>query len=172
MPLIKPVRGFTPKFGNNCFIAENATVVGDFICGDDCSFWFNAVVRADVNSIHLGNRVNVQDGVVIHCTYEKSKTIVGDDVSIGHNAILHGCTIHDRVLVGMGSIIMDGAEVHSGAIIAAGAIVLENTIIGENELWAGVPAKKIKMVDAENAQFFITRTAKNYMKYASWFEEE
>ncbi len=172
MAFIQSVRGFTPSLGKDCFLAENATIVGDFTCGDQCSFWFNSVVRADVNTIRLGNRVNVQDGVVIHCTYEKSITTIGDDVSIGHNAIVHGCEIKDRVLIGMGSIIMDGASVHSGAIIAAGAVVLENTIIGENELWAGVPARKIKQVDPSKSEFFITRTADNYIQYAKWFENE
>ena len=167
-PVIQEVRGKSPQLGKDCFVAENATIVGDFICGDQCSFWFNSVTR--VNAVRFGNRVNVQDGVVIHCTYKKSKTLVGNNVSIGHNAVVHGCTIHDNVLIGMGSVIMDGAIVHSGSIVAAGAVVLENSVIGENELWAGVPAKKIKVVDADTTQFFIDRTAKNYVKYASWFK--
>lgn len=171
MALIKSVRGFTPVFGENCFLAENSTIVGDFICGDECSFWFNSVSRGDVNSIRLGNRVNIQDNVVIHCTFEKSKTIVGNNVSIGHNAVIHGCTIHDNVLVGMSSVIMDGVLIESGSLIAAGAVVLENTHIKANELWGGVPAKKIKDVSHETSEFFIKRTAKNYVKYASWFKE-
>lgn len=170
--LIKTVRGYTPQFGEDCYIAENATIVGDFSCGDECSFWFNSVVRADVNGIHLGNRVNVQDGAVIHCTYEKSKTIIGNNVSIGHNATIHGCTVHDNVLIGMNSVVMDNAVIHSGAIIAAGAVVLENTIVEANSIYAGVPAKKIKTVDPETQQFFVERTAKNYVKYSSWFKED
>ncbi len=172
MAFILPVRGFVPKFGENCFTAPNSTIVGDFICGDDCSFWFNSVIRADVNSIRLGDKVNVQDNVVIHCTYEKSQTIIGHNVSIGHNAVIHGCEIKDNVLVGMSSVVMDGAVIESGAVIAAGAVILENTHVKANELWGGVPAKKIKDVSRETAQFFIERTANNYVKYASWFQED
>ena len=140
MALIKSVRGFTPKLGEQCFLAENATIAGDFICGDQCSFWFNSVCRGDVNSIRLGNRVNIQDGAIIHCTYEKSVTEVGNNVSVGHNAILHGCKIENNVLIGMGAIVMDNAIIKSGAIIAAGAVVLENTIVEQNTIYAGFPA--------------------------------
>ena len=171
MALIKSVRGFQPSFGENCFLAENATIIGDFSCGDHCSFWFNSVCRGDVNSIQLGNKVNIQDGAVIHCTFKKSKTIVGNNVSVGHNAILHGCTIEDNVLIGMGAIVMDNAVIQTGAIVAAGAVVLENQTVEKNCIYAGVPAKKIKEVDPNNHQFFIERTANNYLTYASWFTD-
>lgn len=172
MPLIKKVRNKEPHFGINCFIAENATIVGDFSCGDNCSFWFNSVCRADVNQIRLGDNVNVQDGAVLHCTFKKSVTEIGNNVSIGHNAIVHGCKIEDNVLVGMSAVIMDNAVVESGVIVAAGAVVLENAVLEKNSIYAGVPAKKIKEVDAENHGFFIERTAKNYIEYASWFQQE
>src|SRR5665213_1237963 len=139
MSLIISVKGISPAFGNNCFIAPNATIAGNVITGDDCSIWFNAVIRGDVNSIRLGNKVNVQDGAIIHCTYERAKTVIGNNVSIGHNAIVHGCVLNDNVLVGMGSIIMDGAEVGSNSIIAAGAVVLENTKIEQGVIYGGVP---------------------------------
>src|ERR1700750_727307 len=142
MPVILPVKGVSPTFGGNVFIAPNATIVGDVVMGDDCSIWFNAVVRGDVNSVRIGNKVNVQDGVIIHCTYQKAKTVIGNNVSIGHNAIVHGCTIQDNVLIGMGSIIMDNAVVHSNSIIAAGAVVLEGTICEAGSIYAGIPAKK------------------------------
>lgn len=171
MPIIKPVRGHTPQFGENCFIADNATIVGDFVCGPDCSFWFNSVVRGDVNSIRLGNKVNVQDGAVIHCTYEKTKTIVGNNVSIGHNAIIHGCTIGDNVLVGMGAIIMDDAKVADNVLIAAGAVVLERAKLESGFIYGGVPAKKLKALTKENFQHYIGRIANNYVLYASWFKE-
>ena len=169
MALIKPVNGVHPQMGSNCYLAENATVVGDVVMGDDCSIWFNAVVRGDVNSIRMGNKVNVQDGAVIHCTYQKTKTVIGDNVSIGHNAIVHGCTIHDNVLIGMGSIVMDGCVVHSHSIIAAGAVVLEGTIVEEGSIYAGVPAKKVKTVSEAMITGEIDRIANNYVKYASWF---
>ncbi|MFK7981000.1 MAG: gamma carbonic anhydrase family protein [Saprospiraceae bacterium] len=172
MPIIKPVRGFSPQFGENCFIAENATIVGDVTCGVDCSFWFNAVVRGDVNSIRIGNKVNIQDGAVIHCTYEKTKSIIGNNVSIGHNAIVHGCTIEDNVLVGMGAIIMDDAKVESNVLIAAGAVVLERAHLKSGFIYGGVPAKKIKALTKENFQHYIGRIADNYVLYASWFKEE
>src|SRR5687768_9943832 len=149
MSLILSVKGINPSFGNNCFIAPNATIAGDVVMGDDCSIWFNAVIRGDVNSIRLGNQVNVQDGAIIHCTYEKAKTVVGNNVSIGHNAIVHGCVIDDNVLVGMGAIVMDNAHIGSNSIIAAGAVVLENTIVEPGSIWAGVPAKKIKDIPKE-----------------------
>src|ERR1043165_1916971 len=149
MPVILPVKGFSPEFGKNCFLAENATIVGDVIIGDDCSIWFNAVVRGDVNSIRIGNKVNIQDGAVIHCTYQKAKTIIGSDCSIGHNAIVHGCTLEDHVLIGMGAIVMDHAVVEKYCIVAAGAIVLENTRLESGHIYAGAPAKKIKPITEE-----------------------
>ncbi|MEP7323148.1 MAG: gamma carbonic anhydrase family protein, partial [Saprospiraceae bacterium] len=156
MSIIKSVRGFTPTFGKNTFLAENSVVVGDVTMGDDCSVWFNAVVRGDVNFIKIGDRVNIQDGAVIHCTYEKSGTTIGDDVSIGHNAIVHGCTVHDRALIGMGAIVMDNAVVPSDCLVAAGAVVLENSILESGFIYAGVPAKKLKELSKENFDFFIT----------------
>jgi carbonic anhydrase/acetyltransferase-like protein (isoleucine patch superfamily) len=169
MPLILPVRGFTPAIGKDCFIAENATIVGDVILGDECSVWFSAVVRGDVNSIRTGNRVNIQDGAVLHCTYEKSKTILGNNVSIGHNAVVHGCTIHDNVLIGMGAIVMDLAVIESNVIVAAGAVVPENQVLESGYIYAGVPARKLKPIDPTNTDFFIRRTAENYVNYANWF---
>jgi len=169
MPVILPVKGVSPTIGNNCFIAPNATVVGDVVMGDDCSVWFNAVVRGDVNSIRMGNKVNVQDGAVIHCTYEKTKAIIGNNVSIGHNAIVHGCTIDDNVLVGMGAIVMDNCKVGSNSIIAAGAVVLENTIIEPGTIYAGVPAKKVKDISQELISGEINRIANNYLMYSGWF---
>ena len=170
MPTILPVEGVSPKFGENCFIAPNATVVGDVIMGNECSVWFNAVVRGDVNSIRLGNKVNVQDGAIIHCTYQRSQTIIGNNVSIGHNAIVHGCTVHDNVLIGMGSIIMDNAEIGSNSIIAAGAVVLEGTKVEEGSIWAGVPAKKVKNISKELISGEINRIADNYVRYSNWFK--
>ncbi|NER18261.1 gamma carbonic anhydrase family protein [Spongiivirga citrea] len=169
--IIKPVNGKSPQFGKNNFIAENATIVGEVTSGDDCSFWFNAVVRGDVNFIKLGNKVNVQDGAVIHCTYEKFATTVGDNVSIGHNAIVHGCTIHDNVLIGMGSIVMDGCVVHSNSIIAAGAVVTQHTVVESGCIYAGVPAKKVKDISQELISDQIDRIANNYVKYSGWFRE-
>lgn len=172
MALILPVKDKYPQFGYNCFIAPNATVVGDVVMGDDCSVWFNTVIRGDVNFIKMGNRVNVQDGACIHCTYQKYGTTIGNNVSIGHNAIVHACTVHDNVLVGMGAIIMDNAVVHSNTIIAAGAVVLENTICEEGSIYAGVPAKKVKNISPELIQGEINRIAGNYVKYADWFREK
>jgi carbonic anhydrase/acetyltransferase-like protein (isoleucine patch superfamily) len=172
MTLIKPVKGVYPKFGNDCYLAENSTIVGDVIMGDQCSIWFNAVVRGDVNSIRMGNKVNVQDGAVIHCTYEKTKTIIGNNVSIGHNALVHGCTIHDNVLIGMGAIVMDNCEIGSNTIIAAGAVVLENTKVESGVIYAGVPAKKVKDINQELIQGEINRIANNYIMYSGWFKEE
>lgn len=168
--LIKSVRGFTPKYGKNCFFAENATLIGEVIMGDDCSVWYQSVVRGDVNTISMGDRVNIQDGAVIHGTFEKSATTIGNDVSIGHNAIVHGCTIHDRVLVGMGSIIMDDSVVGSNSIIAAGSVLPKNTIVPEGSVFAGIPAKKIKEISPELQKGEIERIAVNYMQYASWFK--
>lgn len=169
MPVILPVKGVSPTIGNNCFLAPNATVVGDVVMGEDCSIWFNAVVRGDVNSICMGNKVNVQDGAVIHCTYEKTKAIIGNNVSIGHNAIVHGCTIDDNVLVGMGAIVMDNCKVGSNSIIAAGAVVLENTVIEPGSIYAGVPAKKVKDISQELISGEINRIANNYLMYSGWF---
>lgn len=170
MPYILPLRGFTPKLGENCFIAVNATIVGDVIMGNDCSVWFNAVVRGDVNSIIIGDKVNIQDGVCIHCTFEKTKTIIGNNVSIGHNAIVHGCTIEENVLVGMGAIIMDNAYIEKNALIAAGAVVLEGTRVEAGSIYAGVPAKKVKSLAPETFKDMNERIANNYIKYASWFK--
>ncbi len=172
MSYILPVKGVMPKMGTNCFIAPNATIVGDVIMGDDCSVWFNAVVRGDVNSIRMGNKVNVQDGAVIHCTYEKTKAIIGNNVSIGHNAIVHGCVIADNVLVGMGAILMDNVKVGSNCIIAAGAVVLENTKIEPGSIYAGVPAKKVKDISQQQVHGEIDRIANNYLMYSGWFKEE
>lgn len=169
MAIILPVNNISPIFGNNNKIAPNATIVGEVQCGDECSFWFNCVVRGDVNSIKMGNKVNVQDGAVIHATYQKTKTIIGNNVSIGHNAIVHGCTIHDNVLIGMGAIIMDNAVVESNTIIAAGAVVLENTHVPSGVIFGGVPAKKIKDISKEMIEGEIQRIANNYMMYAAWF---
>jgi carbonic anhydrase/acetyltransferase-like protein (isoleucine patch superfamily) len=177
MALILPVKNVLPKFGRNCWMAPNSTIVGDVIVGDDCSFWFNAVVRGDVNSIVLGNKVNVQDGAVIHCTYQNlpagqpgTKTIIGNNVSIGHNAIVHGCKIHDNVLIGMGAIIMDNCEIGSNTIIAAGAVLTEGTIVPEGVIYAGVPAKKLKDISKELFEGEILRIANNYLMYSKWFE--
>ncbi len=171
MALIKAVHGIHPSFGKECFLADNATVVGQVIMGDHCSVWFNAVVRGDVNTITIGNKVNIQDGAVIHCTYQKAKTIIGNNVSIGHNALVHGCTLHDNVLIGMGAIVMDHAVVHSNSIIAAGSVVLENTIVEEGTIYAGVPAKKVKDIDPEQSRRLIEGIANNYMMYSTWFQE-
>ena len=171
MALIKMCNGSKPQFGSDCWLAENATVVGDVITGDECSIWFNAVVRGDVNSIRIGNRVNIQDGAVIHCTYQKTKVHLGDNVSIGHNAIVHGCTIEDNVLVGMGAIVMDHALVQTGSIVAAGAVVLENSVIESGWIWAGVPAKPVKKVSEELLKGQIDRIADNYTMYAGWLKD-
>ena len=170
MPLILPVEDKHPQFGNNCFIAPNATIVGNVIAGDDCSFWFNTVVRGDVNCIKMGNKVNVQDGAVIHCTYQKTGTTIGNNVSIGHNAIVHGCVIDDNVLVGMGAIVMDNARIGSNSIIAAGAVVLENTIVEPGTIYAGIPAKKVKDISQEMISGEINRIADNYVMYSGWFK--
>lgn len=171
MSFIYPVEGILPKMGSNCFIAPNATIVGDVIMGDQCSVWFNAVVRGDVNSIRIGNKVNIQDGAVIHCTYQKTQTIIKDNVSIGHNAIVHGCTIEENVLVGMGAIVMDNVKIGSNCIIAAGAVVLENTIVESGSIYAGVPAKKVKDISQELIHGEINRIAENYIKYSNWFKD-
>ncbi len=172
MALIKPVNGIHPKIGANCYLAENATVVGDVVMGDECSVWFNAVVRGDVNFIKMGNRVNVQDGAVIHCTYKKAATTIGNNVSIGHNALVHGCTVKDNVLIGMGAIVMDNAVVEENSIIAAGAVVLENTHVESGCIYAGVPAKKVKTLNAEQTATLIKGIADNYVMYSGWFAQE
>ncbi|MGJ8661206.1 MAG: gamma carbonic anhydrase family protein [Bacteroidota bacterium] len=172
MALIKECRGFKPQQGNDCWFAENSTIVGDVIMGDQCSVWFNAVIRGDVNSIRMGNKVNVQDGAVIHCTYEKTKVNIGNNVSIGHNALIHGCEIEDNVLVGMGSIVMDDCYIESGSIIAAGAVLLEGTRVGKGSIWAGVPAKKVKDISPELFEGEVMRIANNYLKYSGWFKEQ
>jgi carbonic anhydrase/acetyltransferase-like protein (isoleucine patch superfamily) len=170
MAFILPVNGVEPSLGKNTFVAPNATIVGDVICGEDCSFWFNAVVRGDVNSIRLGNKVNIQDGAVIHCTYQKTKTILGNNVSVGHNAIVHGSLVHDNVLIGMGAIVMDNCEIGSNSIIAAGAVLTEGTIVPSGCIYAGVPAKKVKDISEELISGEINRIANNYLMYSTWFK--
>lgn len=172
MALVKSVKGIKPKWGKNCFIADNATLTGDVVMGNDCSVWFNAVVRGDVHYIRIGNNVNIQDGVIIHCTYQKAPVKIGNNVSIAHAAIVHGCTIHDNVLVGMGSILMDGVVVESNSVIAAGAVVSKDTVVKSGSVYAGVPAKLIKTVDTELLEGEINRISKNYNMYASWYDEE
>lgn len=170
MALILTVNDKTPHLGKSCFVAPNATIVGDVTMGNDCSIWFNAVIRGDVNYIKVGNKVNVQDGAVIHCTYQKNPTNIGNNVSIGHNAIVHGCTVHDNVLIGMGAVVMDRCIVNSNSIVAAGAVVLEGTIVEPGSIYAGVPAKKVKDISPDKISGEINRIADNYIKYASWFE--
>ncbi len=171
MAIVKSVRGFTPQFGENCFLADNAVVVGEVVMGDECTIWFNAVVRGDVHSITIGHRTNIQDGAIIHCTYQKARTIIGNNVSIAHNAVVHGCTIEDNVLIGMGAIVMDDAVIGSGSVIAAGAIVLPGTKVETGSVFAGIPAKRIKDV-GEEMKMVIERTAKNYPMYAEWYKVE
>jgi carbonic anhydrase/acetyltransferase-like protein (isoleucine patch superfamily) len=170
MALIKTVRGFTPRFGKDNYLAENATIIGEVICGNQCSFWFNAVVRGDVNYIKMGNKVNVQDGAIIHGTFEKSPTNIGNNVSIGHQAMVHGCTIKDNVLIGMGAIIMDDCVIGENSIIAAGAVLTTKTVVEANSVYAGIPAKKIKDVDPRLSEGEINRISNNYIKYASWYK--
>ncbi|MFD2566497.1 gamma carbonic anhydrase family protein [Pseudotenacibaculum haliotis] len=171
MKIIKPVKGKYPQIPEDCFIAENAVIVGEVTMGSECSIWYNAVIRGDVHYIKMGNKVNVQDGAVIHATYQKSPTNIGNNVSIGHNAIVHGCTIQDNVLVGMGSIIMDDCVVESNSIIAAGAVVTKNTRVEAGSIYAGVPAKKVKDISEELISGEINRIANNYVEYSSWFKE-
>jgi carbonic anhydrase/acetyltransferase-like protein (isoleucine patch superfamily) len=171
MALILPVNENYPQFGENCFLAPNATIIGDVLMGNDCSIWFNAVVRGYVNSIRIGNKVNIQDGAVIHCTYQKTTVNLGNNVSVGHNAIVHGCKIHDNVLVGMGAIIMDNCEIGSNTIIAAGAVLTEGTIVPSGCIYAGVPAKKIKDISQELINGEIDRIANNYLMYSSWLKK-
>lgn len=170
--LIKSVNGKMPIIPNDCYVAENATIIGDVTFGDSCSVWFNAVIRGDVNQISIGNKVNIQDGAIIHCTYQKHATIIGNNVSVGHNAIVHGCIIHDNVLIGMGSIVMDNCVVNSNSIIAAGAVVTQNTVVESGTIWAGVPAKKVKDIDQSDFAGEIARISNNYVMYSSWFKEE
>mgnify|MGYP005811753619 CR=1 FL=1 len=171
MALIREVRGFEPKFGNNVFLAENATIVGDVVIGDDCSIWFNAVLRGDVNSIRVGNKVNIQDGAVLHTLYQKSVIEIGNNVSIGHNAVIHGAKIEDNVLIGIGATILDHAVIGSNSIIAANALVLSNTIVEPNSVYAGVPAKKVKDIEPHQTAEMINKIANNYLMYASWYKE-
>lgn len=170
MALVKSIKGKNPVWGSDCYLAENATIVGDVTLGDECSVWFNAVVRGDVHYIKIGNRVNIQDGAVIHCTYKKHPTQIGDNVSIGHNALVHGCTVHNNVLIGMGSIVMDNCVVHSNSIVAAGAVLLENTVVESGSIYAGVPAKKVKEINEEQSAALIKGIANNYVEYKSWLE--
>lgn len=170
MALIKEVREKAPQFGENCFLAENATIIGEVEMGNDCSVWFSAVVRGDVNAIKMGNKVNVQDGAVIHCTFEKTKTILGNNVSVGHNAIVHGCEVRDNVLIGMGAIVMDNVVIESNVIVAAGAVVTQNAHLESGYIYAGIPAKKIKPLSNELKEGEIERIANNYVSYASWFK--
>lgn len=169
MALIKSLRGKTPKFGKNCYFSENATIVGDVEMGDDCSIWFNAVIRGDVNWIRIGNKVNVQDGAILHTLYEKSTIIIGDSVSIGHHAVIHGAKIANRVLIGIGAIILDHVEIGENSIIAAGALVKDSTIVEPNSIYAGVPARKIKDIDPEQTREMIDKIANNYLFYAGWY---
>lgn len=171
MKIIKAVKGKFPQIPEDCFVAENATIVGEVSLGTSCSIWYNAVIRGDVHFIKIGNKVNIQDGAVIHATYQKSPTTIGNNVSIGHNAIVHGCTIHDNVLVGMGSIIMDDCIIESNSIIAAGAVVTKNTHVKSGSIYAGVPAKKVKDISKELISGEIDRIANNYVEYSSWFKE-
>lgn len=170
MPLILPVKDKSPSWGNDCFIAENATIVGDVVMGDNCSVWFNAVIRGDVNYIKIGNNTNIQDGAVIHATYMRAATTIGNNVSIGHNALVHGCTLHDNVLVGMGAIVMDHADVQPFVIIGAGSVVLENTVCESGYLYAGTPAKKIKAISEEQREM-LKNLPNNYIMYSNWFKD-
>lgn len=172
MAIVKGLRGKTPQFGEECWLAETATVIGDVQMGDSCTIWFNAVVRGDVNRIVLGNKVNIQDNAMVHCTYEKAATTIGNEVSVGHNAIVHGCTIEDHVLIGMGAIVMDHAVIGRGSIIAAGAVVRENELVPPFTLWAGVPARLVKHLDPEASLAKLDKLANNYVMYAKWYQEE
>ena len=168
--LIKTVNGKTPSIPDDCYVAENATIIGDVTFGEKCSVWFNAVIRGDVNFITFGNKVNIQDGAVIHCTYQKYPTIIGNNVSIGHNAIVHGCVVHDNVLIGMGAIVMDNCTIESNSIIAAGAVVTQNTVVASGTIWAGVPAKKVKDIDQSDFAGEIERISNNYVMYSGWLK--
>jgi carbonic anhydrase/acetyltransferase-like protein (isoleucine patch superfamily) len=170
--LIKSVKGKSPQIPEDCYIAENATIVGEVYIGENCSVWFNAVLRGDVNSITIGNKVNIQDGAVIHCTYQKHPTVIGNNVSIGHNAIVHGCIIHDNVLIGMGAIVMDNCVIESNSIVAAGSVITQNTVVPSGTIFAGVPAKKVKDIDQSDFAGEIERISNNYVMYSSWFKED
>lgn len=169
MALVRALKGITPSFGEDCFLAETAVVIGDVAMGDRCGVWYNAVVRGDVNTIRIGHRVNIQDNAVLHCTYERAALAIGNDVSIGHNAIVHGCVIKDRVLIGMGAIVMDHAVIGEGSVIAAGAVVLEGTEVPPGSLLAGVPAKRVRDVGPDLSANEIERIARNYLMYAGWY---
>ena len=172
MAIIKSVRGFTPEIGDNCYLADNAAVIGDVVMGADCSIWFGAVIRGDVNSIRIGRGVNIQDGSVLHTLYQKSTIEIGDNVSVGHNVTIHGATVKDNALIGMGSTLLDHVVVGEGAIVAAGAVVTSGTVVGPGELWAGVPAKFVKKVNPEQSRELNQRIARQYLMYASWYKEE
>lgn len=172
MALIKECKGIAPIFGEDCWLAENATIVGDVVMGDQCSVWFNAVIRGDVNSIRMGNKVNIQDGAVLHCTYKKTKVNLGNNVSVGHNALVHGCTVEDNVLIGMGSIVMDNCYIEANCIIAAGAVLLEGTRVESWSIYAGIPAKKVKTLSPELFKGEVQRIANNYVMYSGWFKEK
>ena len=172
MALIRPVRGFYPEIGEGCFLAENAVIIGDVVIGNECSIWYSTVLRGDVNSIRIGDRVNIQDGSVLHTLYQKSTIEIGNDVSIGHNVVIHGAKIRDYALIGMGAIVMDDAEVGEGALVAAGSVVLSRTKIGPHEMWAGAPAKFVKMVEPEKAKEMNVGIAKNYLMYSKWYDQE
>ena len=171
MPIIT-VNGKTPSIPEDCYVAENATILGNVSFGNLCSVWFNAIIRGDVHFITIGNKVNIQDGAIIHCTYQKYPTIIGNNVSIGHNAIVHGCTVHDNVLIGMGAIVMDNCVIESNSIIAAGAVVTQNTVVQSGSIYAGVPAKKVKEIDQSNFSGEIERIATNYVMYSGWYKKE
>ncbi len=170
--LVKSVNGKSPVIPEDCYVAENATIVGEVTFGHSCSVWFNAVIRGDVNSIAIGNKVNIQDGAVIHCTYQKYPTFIGNNVSIGHNAIVHGCTIKDNVLIGMGAIVMDNCVIESNSIVAAGSVITQNTVVESGTIWAGVPAKKVKEINQSDFAGEIERISNNYVMYSNWFKEE
>lgn len=170
MAIIKSLRGYTPEFGKDCFLADNAVVVGEVKMGDRCTIWFNAIIRGDVHAITIGNNTNVQDGAIIHCTYQKAKTVIGSNVSIAHNAIVHGCTVEDNVLIGMGAIVMDDAVIGKESVIAAGAVVLPGTRVEPGSIYAGIPAKRIKDIGPEMKEV-ILRTARNYPMYAEWYKQ-
>jgi carbonic anhydrase/acetyltransferase-like protein (isoleucine patch superfamily) len=172
MALIKSVRGFDPKFGSNCYFAENSTIIGDVVLGNDCSIWFNTIIRGDVNSIRIGNRVNIQDGAVIHCNYKDSVTIIRDDVSVGHNAVVHGATLENNVLIGMGAIIMDHAIIGESSVIAAGTVITKHTIIKPGSVFGGVPGKLLKSYEPDQLKRLTLRSAQQYLMYKEWFEDE
>ncbi|MHA3044437.1 gamma carbonic anhydrase family protein [Riemerella anatipestifer] len=172
MAFIRPLLGKTPQIGENTFLAETATVIGDVIMGEECSVWYNAVIRGDVHYIKMGNRVNVQDNAMLHCTYEKYPLVIGNNVSIGHNAIVHGCTLHDNVLIGMGAIVMDNCVVESNSIVGAGSVVTQGTHIKSGEVWGGIPARKIKDMSPELLEGEVNRIANSYVKYSSWYKDD